>query len=161
MISGLNGLVGLLFLMRPPARQDGDARSRGAALPALLLGGFAVKLAGATWPMGAQLLFCLGGLGALLSLAALGRSFALLPARRALVAKGPYGAVRHPAYLGELLMVWGAAWAVGGGAGLGLGLLALPLIALRIAAEERLLAGDPSWAAYRGRVRFRLLPGLW
>ena len=58
-------------------------------------------------------------------------------------------------------MVLGAAWAVGGGAGLALGLAAGPLIALRIGAEERLLATDPDWAPYQRRVRWRLLPGLW
>jgi protein-S-isoprenylcysteine O-methyltransferase Ste14 len=31
----------------------------------------------------------------------------------------------------------------------------------RIYAEERILAGDPGWAAYTARVRSRLIPGLW
>ena len=49
----------------------------------------------------------LQGLGILLQLVAkihLGRSFALLPANRGVVCSGPYKWVRHPIYLGYLLV---------------------------------------------------------
>ncbi len=40
-------------------------------------------------------------------------------------------------------------------------LVAVPLIALRIVAEERLLRAEPVWAAYAVRVRWRLVPLVW
>lgn len=35
---------------------------------------------------------------------------------------------------------------------------AVGALVLRIAAEERVLAGDPGWDEYRARVRWRLVP---
>ena len=82
-------------------------------------------------------------------------------ARRALVLGGPYRFVRHPMYLGYLvthlavigmnpastnLALYAACW-----------LCQVP----RLLAEERLLGEDPAYQAYRGAVRWRLLPGLW
>ncbi len=39
--------------------------------------------------------------------------------------------------------------------------LAVPLIIVRIHAEERLLLHDQAYRAYAQRVRWRLIPGLW
>jgi protein-S-isoprenylcysteine O-methyltransferase Ste14 len=43
----------------------------------------------------------------IISLATLGRSFGILPEARELVTHGPYRLIRHPLYLGEVLMVFG------------------------------------------------------
>lgn len=79
-----------------------------------------------------------------------------------LVTRGPYRWVRHPGYAGAL-----AAMLLGGPA-LGswwAGVCILPVIALmlrRTALEDRYLAKHlPGYAAYAGRVRWRLAPGVY
>ena len=89
------------------------------------------------------------------------RSFGLAPANRGLIVSGPYRFLRHPIYAAYLMSQVGflllnpTAW--------NLALLAVSwaLQVLRITAEERLLARDPAFAAFRKSVRFRVLPGLW
>jgi protein-S-isoprenylcysteine O-methyltransferase Ste14 len=98
---------------------------------------------------------------AVTSLVVLGRSFGFAAADRGLVTRGPYAIVRHPLYSSYLLS--------------GLGFL-LQSVSLRNAivlivgslcnvgrtlAEERLLMGNGEYAAYRHRVRRRMIPGVW
>jgi len=161
-IAALHLLVGALVMRREPLDRLGSASQLAAALPALVISGMALRLAPAPqhWPLIAQGVFGVGTALTLVSLARLGRSFSILPALREVRTDGPYRLVRHPAYLGELLMVLGCgvagpilnAWPL---------LLAVPLVMLRVRAEERLLASSYPWCAYRERVRWRLLPGLW
>jgi protein-S-isoprenylcysteine O-methyltransferase Ste14 len=95
------------------------------------------------------------------SLVVLGRSFGFAAADQGLVTRGPYAIVRHPLYSSYLLS--------------GLGFL-LQSVSLRNAivlivgslcnvgrtlAEERLLMGNGEYAAYRHRVRRRMIPGVW
>jgi protein-S-isoprenylcysteine O-methyltransferase Ste14 len=164
-IAALNLCVGVLFVVRTPARRHGTLRTALLALPSLLVGGGVVKLtvSPADWPGWAEAIAVAGGGLALMSLVTLGRSFAIFPAARAIVDRGPYRLVRHPAYLGELLILSSAAlagaseraWLIGA---IPLGLAA---IVLRIAAEERFLRTGSEYAAYAGRVRWRLVPGIW
>lgn len=159
-LAALNLLVGLLFLARREPRASGGWRAILAALPSMLLGASAVRLADAAWPLAAQIVFGLGAACACVSLATLGRSFSFLPSRRELVVRGPYRLVRHPAYLSELIMLVGCAIAVPDlGAPLAIG--AALTLAWRITAEERVLADDDGWSTYRERVRWRLVPGLY
>jgi len=75
---------------------------------------------------------------------------------------GPYGILRHPMYTGTILMglatplLLGSYWAA---------IMVPPgwvLLVIRILAEERLLARRlPGYAAYMGRTRSRLIPGVW
>ena len=89
------------------------------------------------------------------------RSFGIVAANRGVKYRGPYRLVRHPMYLGYLLshaaflgtsfsmwnvLVYTGCW--------------LAMI-LRIAAEEGVLELDPRYLAYRAKVRWRLIPGLW
>jgi protein-S-isoprenylcysteine O-methyltransferase Ste14 len=91
----------------------------------------------------------------------LGRSFGLLPARRALVTRGPYALVRHPMYLGYFMNHVGfllqstTPWNLGVYAAL------YVVQVLRIVLEERWLARDADYRAYMTRVRSRFLPGIW
>lgn len=95
---------------------------------------------------------------ALASILTLRRSFGLVAANRGVCSSGPYRLVRHPLYLGYFLTQLGYGlesptdrnWAILAAVG------ALQL--LRIRAEERCLNGDPAYAAYCERVRWRLLP---
>jgi protein-S-isoprenylcysteine O-methyltransferase Ste14 len=78
------------------------------------------------------------------------------------VSTGPYAVVRHPMYAGVLPLVIGMALALGSWWGLGAGALLLAALVWRLLDEERFLARNlPGYVEYCGRVRYRLLPGLW
>jgi protein-S-isoprenylcysteine O-methyltransferase Ste14 len=148
-----HSLIGVAFLIeqtafviaflvrRPPAAVS---RNPGAWLLAFA-GTFASVLfrpAGAHphWGVVAGLCLQLAGLAVcLVSLRVLGRSFGVVAADRGLVTRGPYAVVRHPVYASYLLIQSG----------------------YLLQMEERLLAGSPAYAAYRSRVRWRLVPGVW
>jgi protein-S-isoprenylcysteine O-methyltransferase Ste14 len=158
--------VGGLFLRREPARETGSLVHALSALPALL-GPVLVAAAGtvgAPFPRVAGLslpLVLSGSLFAGVSLLHLGRSFGVFPARRSLVTRGPYGWVRHPVYLGELVALAGLCFRRATPASIAAALAVLCAVALRIRMEEGLLKADPSYDAYRARVRYRLFPYLW
>ena len=159
----LNVAVGCLFLLRRPLRTGGSLWACMQALPSFLVGGVAFRLAPAlnAWSLYAQVMFDTGTIVTLLSLWFLGRSFAIFPAQRDVVSHGVYRIVRHPMYLGELTLI--AAIFIAGPSWLRLLPLvaALPLVMIRILAEERLLGDEPAYRQYRNKVRWRLVPGLW
>jgi protein-S-isoprenylcysteine O-methyltransferase Ste14 len=78
------------------------------------------------------------------------------------IASGPYRAVRHPMYVGAILMyvatplILGSVWA------LAVSGLMIVLFIWRTALEDRTLRRELSgYEAYAARTRYRLLPGLW
>lgn len=75
---------------------------------------------------------------------------------------GLYGVVRHPMYAATLLMFLAMPLSLGSLPAL-IPFLAYPFIlARRIAGEEALLLRElPGYDAYMGKVRWRLLPGVW
>jgi protein-S-isoprenylcysteine O-methyltransferase Ste14 len=80
---------------------------------------------------------------------------------QAVVTTGPYAFVRHPLYLGALFYIAATSLTLGSYGGLAAVPLLAPLLALRIAIEERTLrAGLPGYEDYARRVRWRLLPGV-
>lgn len=93
--------------------------------------------------------------GALLTL---GRSFSLMPARRAVRTGWFYRVVRHPAYTAYLVVdtvyvlqvptLWNAVVLVGGAG----------LFIWRALLEERLLKNDPRYEQYMEQTRWRFLP---
>jgi protein-S-isoprenylcysteine O-methyltransferase Ste14 len=78
------------------------------------------------------------------------------------VSTGVYGLVRHPMYLGGLLMFVGGPLLTGAASALAAAVVLSPLLVMRIIDEETLLAAElPGYDDYRGRVRYRLLPFVW
>jgi protein-S-isoprenylcysteine O-methyltransferase Ste14 len=78
------------------------------------------------------------------------------------ISTGPYGVVRHPMYAYSLLLMIGTPLLLGSLWGL-LGLvLFVPLLAARLQGEEAMLReGLPGYRDYAGKVRYRLVPGVW
>lgn len=75
---------------------------------------------------------------------------------------GPYAVLRHPMYAGALLMFAGVPPALGSWWGLVILLPLAAILAIRLLDEEKFLVRNlPGYAAYRTKVRYRLLPGVW
>ena len=75
---------------------------------------------------------------------------------------GPYASVRHPMYTGVLFMMLASPLALGSLWTLPVFLLIPPLLVWRILNEEKVLREElDGYTEYCGRVRYRLLPGLW
>lgn len=136
----------------------------GALAEPLLTGnGFTL---GSVWiSVAAGLVFALAGAAvALIAKRDLARNFSISPTPVTdgrLVDTGIYARMRHPMYLGVLLMLLG--WAVLWGSWFGLaGTIAAALFfTLKARHEERLLERRyPDYAAYRTRVRGGILPRL-
>lgn len=78
------------------------------------------------------------------------------------ISTGPYALVRHPMYLGVLVMMIGVPLALASLWGLAILAGILPGLVWRILDEEKLLVQQlPGYAEYMQKVRFRLLPYLW
>lgn len=79
-----------------------------------------------------------------------------------LASTGLYGLVRHPMYLGALVMMVATPLALGSYWALLVAVSAIPLLGVRILDEEALLAEQlPGYRQYLRDVRYRLLPGVW
>lgn len=76
---------------------------------------------------------------------------------------GPYAYVRHPMYVGGILMFLTMPLQLGSWLGIaGALLLVLPGLAFRIVMEERTLTAElEGYRDYAARVRWRLIPGVW
>ena len=75
---------------------------------------------------------------------------------------GPYATIRHPGYIGGILLGIGAALALDSGVALLPLVICIVALAMRSVAEENTLARElPGYAEYMRRVRFRWIPGIW
>jgi protein-S-isoprenylcysteine O-methyltransferase Ste14 len=159
-VAVINLAVALLFVVRRAPAKSASALQEVLAGLALPCGAIALALAPApeSWSAPALAAFSLGGLFAVVSLVTLGRSFAVLPSVRRLVVAGPYRLLRHPIYAAELVMVAAACAAARTWWPL---VAAVVLTVPRVVIEERLLGGEPGYADYLERVRWRLVPLVW
>jgi protein-S-isoprenylcysteine O-methyltransferase Ste14 len=152
------------YLLRRPARavtrraRDWMLAAGGTFTPVLL------RPEGAHIRLGVDAGLVLQAIGLAVCVAsflALGRSFGFAAADRGVVQGGPYAVVRHPIYSSYLLLQVGyvvqsvclrnvLVLAVATGFNVG-----------RAIVEEELLVVNPRYSAYRAKVRWRLLPGVW
>lgn len=78
------------------------------------------------------------------------------------IATGPYAIVRHPMYVGVLIMMLGTPLALGSKWGIVPAIATVPILVLRILDEESMLRDElDGYEAYARDVRYRLLPGIW
>ena len=79
-----------------------------------------------------------------------------------LVTSGPYAWVRHPGYAGTLVVCFASGLALGSWAAALLLLPLVPFLFYRAVSEDAFLKKNlPGYQEYAGRVRHRLLPGVW
>jgi protein-S-isoprenylcysteine O-methyltransferase Ste14 len=75
---------------------------------------------------------------------------------------GPYRFVRHPGYVAAILLFFGMALALASWWALIPAAMASALLVLRTSWEDRLLRNElEGYPEYVGRVRWRLVPGIW
>ncbi len=78
------------------------------------------------------------------------------------ITTGPYAIVRHPMYLGVLLMYLSTPLALGSYWALIFFLPLLPLIVARLLNEEEVLLRElPAYKEYCQKTRYRLIPFIW
>ncbi len=78
------------------------------------------------------------------------------------ISTGVYGFVRHPLYLGCLMMMVGAPLLLGSIYSLVITLIGLVMIMARIIGEEKMLAEElEGYDEYREKVHYRLIPLIW
>ena len=157
-------IVVIAYLVRRPGsfvtrRVDDWLLAFGGTFAGVLARTSGVHPAG--WVQAGLALQLTGAAIAVTSLVVLGRSFGFAAADRGLVTRGPYAIVRHPLYFSYLLsgsgfllqsvslrnalvLIFGSLCNVG-----------------RALAEERILMRNGEFAAYRRRVRRRMIPGVW
>ena len=79
-----------------------------------------------------------------------------------LVSTGLYGLVRHPMYVGTLVMMLGTPLALDSYWGLAFIAPALLILAVRITDEEKMLREElDGYQEYTQKVPYRLVPGVW
>lgn len=78
------------------------------------------------------------------------------------VSTGVYGFVRHPMYLGAILMFLGAPMLLGSMYGIIIGSIMSMLLLLRIIMEEKMLVEElEGYTDYQKKVKYRLIPFVW
>jgi protein-S-isoprenylcysteine O-methyltransferase Ste14 len=82
--------------------------------------------------------------------------------KQQVISTGVYSFVRHPMYLGMLLMLLGAPLLLGSLYGAIIGLIALVALVGRIIGEEKMLVNElEGYEEYKKKVKYRLIPFVW
>jgi protein-S-isoprenylcysteine O-methyltransferase Ste14 len=75
---------------------------------------------------------------------------------------GPYRFVRHPGYAGALALTLATPFLLGSWPALIPSVALVAILVVRTILEDRTLRRElPGYTEYAGRVRYRLLPGIW
>ena len=156
--------VVLAYLIRRPARVA--SRRLGDWLLAFggTFGGVLLRPDGAHFRWGVDI-----GLGVqlvglaicIVSFLALGRSFGFAAADRGLVRRGPYHLVRHPIYASYVVLQLGYLLQSLSVRNVLVVVMVTGFNVGRAFVEDRLLATNERYAAYRSRVRWSFVPGVW
>jgi protein-S-isoprenylcysteine O-methyltransferase Ste14 len=78
------------------------------------------------------------------------------------ISDGPYRLVRHPMYVGVILMILGWPLILGSWIALGIACLLVALFVVRTALEDTTLRNElPGYLDLCERTRYRLIPGVW
>jgi protein-S-isoprenylcysteine O-methyltransferase Ste14 len=78
------------------------------------------------------------------------------------ISTGPYAVVRHPMYVGVLVMYVFSPLALGSYWAVIPALFIVPVLAIRAVDEEKMLSKDlPGYEEYKSKTRYRLIPGVW
>ena len=78
------------------------------------------------------------------------------------ISSGPYALIRHPMYLGTLVLYLATPIALGSYWAIIPFLFVVPMLFYRIKNEEEVLRRDlPGYTAYCEKVKYRLVPGIW
>ncbi len=176
----LTGLMTVAALFTKANLSSGEREDRGNRWVVVALGAISVAAAVVpaycdrigVWTIGGEsvrwlgiALYACGGVLRLWPVFTLGPRFsgvvAIQPGH-ALVTTGIYGVIRHPSYLGLIVLMVGWALVFRSMAGVLLALAMVPVLVVRIEAEERLLANEfgEDYEAFRRRTA-RLIPGVW
>jgi len=176
----LTGLMTVAALFTKANLSSGEREDRGNRWVVIALGALCVASAVVPaycdrigfWTIGGEAvrwvgiaLYAGGGLLRLWPVFVLGPRFsgvvAIQPGHK-LVTGGLYRVIRHPSYLGLIVLMVGWGLAFRSVIGVLLALAMVPVLVARIEAEERLLAGQfgEEYEAFRRRTA-RLIPGVW
>jgi protein-S-isoprenylcysteine O-methyltransferase Ste14 len=83
-------------------------------------------------------------------------------AGQTVISSGPYAWVRHPLYLGSVILCLGAPLALGSWVALPVFALLIPFYALRLLNEEKVLCDElPGYPEYCLKTRYHLIPFVW
>jgi protein-S-isoprenylcysteine O-methyltransferase Ste14 len=131
------------MMLAPPLLLNNHSPSTGL----LASGAIAIELIGVIVSQGARF--------------SLGRKFALLPANRGIVRRGPFALIRHPIYAGWVILTAGYVMAYPNLRNALALMVTIPFMIWRISLEEDLLKLDPAYRAYCATTRWRLVPFLY
>ena len=82
--------------------------------------------------------------------------------KQKVIESGAYGFVRHPQYLGILLLIIGGPLFLNSIFGLILGICIAMLFVVRIIGEEKMLSEElDGYVEYKQKVKYRLIPLIW
>jgi protein-S-isoprenylcysteine O-methyltransferase Ste14 len=78
------------------------------------------------------------------------------------ISTGPYALVRHPMYVGGLVMFLGIPVALGSAWGVLIVVVMIPALIWRLLDEEKFLVRNlPGYVEYQNKTRYRLVPLVW
>ncbi len=82
--------------------------------------------------------------------------------KQKVISTGLYGTIRHPQYLGIVMLIIGAPFLLGSIIGIIIGICIVIILIIRINGEEKTLVDElEGYVEYRQKVKYRLIPFLW